>query len=95
MLYAVNKEFAAYNKREIIVMETFLFTAGVLILLFSLKYSELLNFVGFAIIINFLGLISAYKLSKASNPLILGILNDMFLYFYMILLFFFITKWSY
>jgi hypothetical protein len=45
--------------------------------------------------LNFLGLTASYEFSKEPDAIILTITNSMFIYFYLILLFFFITKWPY
>jgi hypothetical protein len=76
-------------------MEIILLAAGLLVLLSAIKYNFMLHFVGLAIMANYLALGSAYTLSKVSDALVLGVLNVMFIQYYLILLFFFITRWLY
>jgi hypothetical protein len=64
IIYSINLEYIAYNKRDIIVMETFLLGAELIIFGLSLKYNKMLDFVGFAIVVNSLGLAAAYELSN-------------------------------
>jgi hypothetical protein len=64
LVFAVNKEYIAYNKKNIIIMETFLLGAELVIFGLSLKYNKMLDFVGLAIIVNSLGLAAAYELSE-------------------------------
>jgi hypothetical protein len=64
LVFAVNKEYIAYNKKNIIIMETFLLGTELVIFGLSLKYNKMLDFVGLAIIVNSLGLAAAYELSE-------------------------------
>jgi hypothetical protein len=64
IIYSINLEYIAYNKKNIIIMETFLLGAELVIFGLALKYNKMLDFVGLAIVINSLGLAAAYELSK-------------------------------
>jgi hypothetical protein len=53
-------EAAAFNKKEIIIMETILFGSGLIIFILAFKYNEMLHYIGFVLIINALGLAAAH-----------------------------------